>query len=118
MGEEWATLATTIQYGRRRPGWPLDHHLLHRPGKILEGQWCAFASHRTLHMARARAHSPLESCARRPWNGLSSPPPLDIFDCSSRGSSRCVGVRAVVTRFATRRADKARERIVPRRCVV
>ena len=34
MAEEWATLSTTVQYGRRRPGWPLDHHVLDRPGKL------------------------------------------------------------------------------------
>ena len=51
MAEEWATLSTTVQYGRRRPGRPLDHHLLHRPDD--DGEMCAFVSN---HDALAPVH--------------------------------------------------------------
>ena len=84
MGEEWATRSTTVRYGRRRPGWPLDHHLLDRPSKISDGKRCALASDRTLHIAQACAHSPRESRARRPSSGQWSSGE-DIFDGTSRG---------------------------------
>ena len=34
MSEEWATLTTNVQYGRRRPGWPLDYRLLDQQGEL------------------------------------------------------------------------------------
>ena len=46
MAEEWATLSTTVQYGRRRPGRPLDHHLLHQPDD--DGEMCVFVSNHAL----------------------------------------------------------------------
>ena len=117
MGEEWATRSTTVRYGRRRPGWLLDHHLLDRPGKTLDGRRCALAPIEfSSGHGRVLTHR-LSPCARRPWIGTSSSPPLDIFDGTSRGSFLCVGVRAAVARFASRRANKAQERIVPRRRV-
>jgi hypothetical protein len=81
MGEEWATLSTTVRYGRRRPAWPLDHHILDRPGKTLDDQRCALTPiELSSGHGRVLTHR-LSLCARRPWIGTSSSPPLDIFDC-------------------------------------
>ena len=98
MAEEWATLSTTARYGRWRPGWPLDHHLLDRPGKTLDRQRCTLASIKLSQGMGVCAHSPLVCCARR--IGMSSSPPLDIFDCTSYGDVITVGVHAAVVRFA------------------
>ena len=101
MAEEWATLSTTARYGRWRPGWPLDHHLLDRPGKTLDRQRCTLASIKLSLGMGVCAHLPLVFRARRPWIGTSSSPPLDIFDCTSCGDVITVGAHAAVARFAS-----------------
>ena len=60
MGEEWATLSTTVQYGRRRPGWPLDHLLLDRSGLRGVSRYAAAGTCRSQHSIHLSAHcSPL-----------------------------------------------------------
>lgn len=109
VAEEWANLSTTVQYGRQRPGWPLHHHVLDRPGKL----W-TLTDVPSLRIEPSSRHGRVlthRSCCVHAGHGMGRPALLLwTFDCSSLWPLLYMRVRAAIARFATRRANTARER--------